>query len=772
MRRGRVYLWTPDPNAVLGGSIRATVVPLPHLDAEGSEGVRLHGQHVRVCNGGAMNEPDVAGRVRVVPIGDAVPDADGDFLFEPGRGGGRIDKVLVAEPDVRERYVQASHFGEVNTYYHLDAVAAYVHELLSELGAPGLPRVTAVVNAHHAAVERGGVRDGVPHRGRWRPFQGGHYRLPARRYDIPEYDPLALRGEIHLGPGRKLLDHGALVEAAGGRYRANASHNAGILYHEYGHHVCCHTADLRANELRSPDDQDNRKTALEEGTCDYWTAATLGTPHIWAWHRRHDADVIHPRSLTSAKTMADFDPSSGADPHANGTIWGAALWDLRTRLGGTRRADLLVLKALLVLGELTRSGGTTARVRRASESYATGLGALLRADELLHAGRDGRTVLDVFAARGIRPDAPKPAPIASPRDTVFATRVPPDEIPKDNELFAAGTLDEYLAALGEPPFSVVAVGDIMLGGRARSVVAERGDAYTFDAVSPLLRRGTVVLGNLEGPFARHARKEPRNHSYRVDPRLAAALARANIGVVTLANNHLLDCGRAGVVETLDALAHAGVAPLGAGLNETAAHVPVVRQAGRLQIGFLGYYWNRRCAATANLPGSAVDSPDALAADIRELRRRVDRVVVAFHWGVPYVREPSTDDRAKARFAIDCGADAVIGHHSHVVQPFEVYRGRPVFFSVGNFVMGSGNSGAEGLLLGLHFDEGRTTVRVFPLYVKNRDPRVNYQPKVLRGGAADWVLGRLAAMSGASGAYLTREKEWGRLDLRDAAASHS
>src|SRR5438093_9934988 len=106
-----------------------------------------------------------------------------------------------------------------------------------------------------------------------------------------------------------------------------------------------------------------------------------------------------------------------------------------------------------------------------------------------------------------------------------------------------------------------------------------------------------------------------------------------------------------------------------------------------RVRLVGYYWNRRCAATGYLPGVAIDSSEALEADIMRLREKVDRIVVTVHWGVPYQREPSEDDVAKARFAVDCGADVVIGHHSHIVQPFEVYRGRPIFYGVGNFAFG-------------------------------------------------------------------------------------
>lgn len=411
MRYGRVYVWTPDPASTLGGRVTKSIVPLLHLNANGQGGDRLWGCYVRVRNGGWVNEPDETGAVRGVPLGEARPNADDDFLFEPGRGGGRLDKVLLAASDMRRRYIHASHFGEVNTYFHLDRIAAYVDELLHELNAPNLPTVTAVVNAHHAATEIDGIRDGVRRGECWLPFQGGHYRLPSQRYDIPEYEPISVDGEIHLGPGWQLLQHGALVEVAGGRYRSNASHNAGIIYHEYGHHITRHTADFRANVQRPPNKQNNRKTSLDEGFSDYWAATMLGTPHIWAWHRRHDDHEIHARSLSSPMTMADYDHSPGADPHANGTIWAAALWELRERLSsmkpdGVRRTDLLVLKTLILLGQLVGHGErvTVRNACRARESYVIGLTALLEADKLLYSTIHHDSILRSFSKRGIQPD--------------------------------------------------------------------------------------------------------------------------------------------------------------------------------------------------------------------------------------------------------------------------------------------------------------------------------------------------------------------------------
>ncbi len=331
-----------------------------------------------------------------------------------------------------------------------------------------------------------------------------------------------------------------------------------------------------------------------------------------------------------------------------------------------------------------------------------------------------------------------------------------EDIADTRDLLDAVTLQSYMAAMNEPHFSLMAVGDVMLGGRSRSVLKSHGTAYPFEATLPLLRRSDIVLANLEGPVARHAERQERTFSYRVHPSTASPLARAGVNVVTLANNHLVDCGRAGVIETIEAVKSAGIACIGAGCSLSDSHRPAILPAAGLRIGLLGYYWNRRCAATELLPGSAMDTPGHLESDIRALRSQVDRVVVTVHWGIPYEREPLPEDREKARLAIDLGADAVIGHHAHVVQPFEIYKNRPIFYGVGNYTFGSGNSRGEGLMLGLRFDQDSTFVAIHPLYVKNRDPRVNYQPKVLRGASARRCLEKLATISGSDGGALKFE----------------
>src|SRR5262245_60792310 len=113
---GRVHLWIPDPAQTLGGRIETTVVRLERLDSEGPGKDRLWGQYVRVRNAAVLNRPGSKhDEVVAIPVGDAQPDRNGDFLFEPRRGGARMDNFRLRSERYRQRYIEASRFGEVNT---------------------------------------------------------------------------------------------------------------------------------------------------------------------------------------------------------------------------------------------------------------------------------------------------------------------------------------------------------------------------------------------------------------------------------------------------------------------------------------------------------------------------------------------------------------------------------------------------------------------------------------------------------------------------------
>jgi hypothetical protein len=215
------------------------------------------------------------------------------------------------------------------------------------------------------------------------------------------------------------------------------------------------------------------------------------------------------------------------------------------------------------------------------------------------------------------------------------------------------------------------------------VIRRTGDA---GAVRDLIRSADLALANLEGPT-------PARHSFHAtgtvftgDPALVAGLARAGFDVLSLANNHAGDAGGTGIFQTVRALDRIGIAHAGAGRNLVLARRPAIVDVRGVRIAVLAYDTIAPGrAATAGRPGTARLTAKAVRADVAAARAAGADVVIVFpHWGVEYTRTPSASQRRLAHAAIDAGADLVIGNHPHWVQAMEVYRGRPIWYALGNF----------------------------------------------------------------------------------------
>jgi hypothetical protein len=245
------------------------------------------------------------------------PADHGDVLADPANGGGPLGGT--------DRDWSARVFGLTNVAYHAQRALRTSAEML---GRP-LPRLLIRLGMHESP----------------RRWGGGHYRVAARNYDPPENDQAQVTGEIHLGGGS-----GLVPVPDGESYFAAPSHNLAIIYHEIGHHVCRHSADFRLNGLRPPNGQTNKKVAVDEGTCDMFTAIMLDTPDIYGWHRAGIPEWDRRRRMLSPQwTMAGFQGGRG-DPHADGTIWASACWSARERVVAAGypalRFDRMLLRGL------------------------------------------------------------------------------------------------------------------------------------------------------------------------------------------------------------------------------------------------------------------------------------------------------------------------------------------------------------------------------------------------------------------------------------------
>jgi poly-gamma-glutamate synthesis protein (capsule biosynthesis protein) len=238
----------------------------------------------------------------------------------------------------------------------------------------------------------------------------------------------------------------------------------------------------------------------------------------------------------------------------------------------------------------------------------------------------------------------------------------------------------------EPPGTVriVFVGDIMLDGGPGHVVTNGGDP--FAATAPLLRDADLTVGNLECAITRDGHAVDKPYTFK-GTRKALPLLKKYFSAVSLANNHSGDWGKRGFADELTLLKETGLPWFGGGANQREAHRPMVLTANGRRVALLGYnnFPPRSFAARRNSPGTAWLVEKDVVRDIQRARQQADIVILFLHWGEELEEQPLPEQQALARRLIDAGADAIIGAHPHVTQTIDWYKGRPVVYSLGNFL---------------------------------------------------------------------------------------
>ena len=304
---------------------------------------------------------------------------------------------------------------------------------------------------------------------------------------------------------------------------------------------------------------------------------------------------------------------------------------------------------------------------------------------------------------------------------------------------------------------IAAVGDIMLGGTAGPEMQKYGYDYPFELTQSFFKQAQIVFGNLEGPLtAGGATETPKKYVFRSPPdKIAPALARAGFNIVSLANNHSLDYGPQGLEDTRAALEKAGIHGVGAGRNLAEARTPVYMVKGGVTVAFLAYsltfpeeFW-----AGPDKPGTAFGHEQDVRADVAAARQKADIVVVSFHWGQEGKTELRDYQVQLAHAAIDAGANAVLGHHPHILQAVERYQDGVILYSLGNFAFGSySNTATRSAIALLTFrDRQWSELRLLPINVRNAE--VVFQPRPLAGRDAVQVVEQLQQMSQERGTAL-------------------
>lgn len=271
--------------------------------------------------------------------------------------------------------------------------------------------------------------------------------------------------------------------------------------------------------------------------------------------------------------------------------------------------------------------------------------------------------------------------------TVAAHTTKSEQLHEQRKVFQDSNLAKSIEMLN--PIHLVFAGDIIIHASTVQAVERNGLDFPFVHVRDEIQSADYAVANLETAVTTRNTPFPKSFNFKMQPHYLQGIKNAGFQMVTLANNHTLDYREEGLVDTLNHLTEYGIEYIGAGKNAAEAYAAKTVEINGKTVAFLGFShvlpevsWY----AGDNKPGIASGYQyDRMERRIKEEKEKADYVIVYIHWGEELQQTPASYQVNYGRGMIDAGADAVIGAHPHVVQPIEEYKGKPIAYSLGNFL---------------------------------------------------------------------------------------
>ncbi len=325
------------------------------------------------------------------------------------------------------------------------------------------------------------------------------------------------------------------------------------------------------------------------------------------------------------------------------------------------------------------------------------------------------------------------------------------------------------------PCTIALAGDVMLGRGVDAAIAARGFAYVWGDVLPLLWEANAFLVNLECALTARSQRwqdgEPKAFYFRADPSAVQALRVGRVDFASLANNHAVDFGMEGMLDTLRALDGAGIRHAGAGTDLAQAQAPAVLQVDDLRVAVVAFAdYPPAWAAAADAPGINLIPVEAeqpgfarVERALAEARRQADLVIFSIHWGPNMRPRPSDRFREFARRVAAAGADVFWGHSAHLVQGVEVLGGRLILYDTGDFVDDYAvdpelRNDLSALFL-LHVEQGHVAgLELVPVQIALE------QVNLASGDARKWFARRFTALCKEVGTVVQAEPDRARLSI--------
>jgi poly-gamma-glutamate synthesis protein (capsule biosynthesis protein) len=272
-------------------------------------------------------------------------------------------------------------------------------------------------------------------------------------------------------------------------------------------------------------------------------------------------------------------------------------------------------------------------------------------------------------------------------------------------------------------------GDILLDRGVRQYIEHRGtDALFTKQMDALLHSANIVVGNLECPATKIKAPVQKRYIFRAEPEWLLPLKKHGFTHLNLANNHAIDQGREGLTDTWENIVRAGMKPIGAGATLKEAAEPVLLTSRprkvwlvpslRLALENWAYLQNR--------PTVSQEPMDSLISRIRKIKKADSAaiVIVSLHWGGEHTLQPVPQQRLEAHQLINAGADALVCHHTHTLQTIESYKGKSIYYSIGNFIFDQQKPlNSKACMVRITIDKKGMKTETIPIIIKNCRPEL-------------------------------------------------
>lgn len=300
-------------------------------------------------------------------------------------------------------------------------------------------------------------------------------------------------------------------------------------------------------------------------------------------------------------------------------------------------------------------------------------------------------------------------------------------------IFPSVKTSENLEQMSSQPssFNMVFAGDVMLGRGVETAI--NSDPNIFGELKPVFNQSDLVIVNLESPVTYSSENFKKTVPLKASPAYVHILKDNHVNVATLANNHIMDYGPQGLDDTITTLDKYGITHIGAGKNIQDALQPAYFNINGEKVAvlnfmdlsnFQGFSRSELPPATVNSPGFAPAEWDLVKNSIDTAKSQADIVIVFFHYGNEYSLTPNKDQVELSRKCIDEGADLIFGSHAHVPQSIESYKGKLIFYNLGNCVFDQKNPVTkDSMVVQLQVSNGNVYVTVIPIHILNSSPQI-------------------------------------------------